>query len=561
MERGWGEANFMRNIFLPILLLLTTQYCLAQQPNSPANVIDPWDIHIEFEPILGETAPGLHSFAYTTYGSKWVFIGGRTNGMHGQNSNSNFEMEFANSNIVVLDTVDWQWSSASLSQLPLPVADPLRSTNMQYWADSTTLYMIGGYGWDSTLSAYTTYPTLSAIDVPGLITAVEMGDSIYPHIRQYSDTNLAVCGGELIKMDSLYYLIMGHKFEGRYSTPAQMLFTQRYTNAIRHFTIVDDGDTLYIANFDELVDTNNFHRRDLNAVRLDYGDTSKIAVLGGVFQKDHNLPFTRTVLFDGQSAYTEADTFYTQRFNQYTNAHILIKGNDYWGSGGNNAYGIIMLGGMGTYNYDPFSYTKYDSLVPFSQTISMVKINQQQALGDADGYIGPYSLGLMPGYLGSNAVFIKGGGFTPTSNGAILMEELPDFEPDPRKFVGYLFGGIRGTAANNAVSSANDTIYRIYYRCLSGASINELPGISLKNIYPNPGNGTATLALTLDKPQKIKATLYNINGIEVQPIYNGSLSSGAQNIPVNAAGLPSGIYLVKIEAAGGTGFLKYAVIK
>ena len=550
----------MKN-YLLIILLLTTQYCLAQQPNTPANVIDPWDIRIEFEPIIGETAPGLHSFAYATYGSKWVFIGGRTNGLHGLNSNSNFETEFANNRVVVIDTIDWQWASASLTQLPQTMADPLSSTNMQYWANDTMLYMVGGYGWDSIAEGFVTYPTLSAINIQGIINAVETGDSLRPHIRQYADTNLAVCGGELIQMDSLYYLVMGHKFAGRYSNPAQMLFTQRYTEAIRHFSIVDNGDTLYIANFGELVDTNNFHRRDLNAVRLDYGDTSKIAVLGGVFQKNVDLPFTRTVLFDGQTAYTEVDTFYTQRFNQYTNAHILINGDDVWGPGGANAYGIIMLGGMGTYNYDEMAYYAYDSLVPFSKTISMVRINEQQALGDATNNIGPYSLGLMPGYLGSNAVFIKGSGFASTSNGAILMQELPNFETIPRKFVGYLFGGIRGTAPNNAVSSANDTIYRIYYRCLSGASVNELPGISNKSIYPNPGNGSATLALTLDKPQKINATICNINGAEVQTICNGNLSNGSQNIPINAANLPTGLYLVKIETPGGVGFLKYAVVK
>ncbi len=548
----------MKNIFFPILLLLTTQYCLAQQPKSS---ISPWYLHVEFEPIIGETAPGLHSFAYATYGSKWVFIGGRTNGMHGQNSNSNFESEFANNRVVVLDTVDWQWASASLNQLPWPVADPLRSTNMQYWHDSTTLYMVGGYGWDSTLEAFTTYPMLSAIDVPGLITAVELGDSIYPFIRQYTDTNLAVCGGELIKMDSLYYLVMGHKFEGRYSTPAQMQFTQRYTEAIRHFSIVDDGDTLYTTNFDELVDTNNFHRRDLNAVRLDFADSSKIAVLGGVFQKNVDLPFYQPVYYNGQTAVVQTDNAYEQLFNQYTNAHILLSN----GTPGQpyTEYGIMMLGGMGSHYYNDTTNTvRYDSLVPFSKTISMLRFNEYGQVGHFESVgPGPYQYGLMPGYLGTNALYIKSGNLTPTSNGAVLTSDLPFIEGQGRKFIGYLFGGIRGTQPNFAVSSANDTIYRVYIYNFSTGSVNEIPGIANKNIYPNPGNGSAMLALTLDKPQKVKATLCSINGAEVQPIYNGNLSNGPQNIPVNAANLPAGLYLVKIETPGGIGFLKYAVVK
>ena len=68
---------------------------------------------------------------------------------------------------------------------------------MQYWANDSMLYMLGGYGWDSIVEEFTTYPTLTAINVAGIINAVETGDSLRPHIRQYVDTNLAVCGGDV----------------------------------------------------------------------------------------------------------------------------------------------------------------------------------------------------------------------------------------------------------------------------------------------------------------------------------------------------------------------------
>lgn len=536
----------MKNLLFSFLVLFLAPFCFGQASY-------PWALKVEFEPVLGETAPGLHSFAYATYGSKWLFIGGRTNGMHGQSSNSNFETEFANTRIVVIDTVDWQWASASVTQLPQNIADPLSSTNMQYWANDSVLYMIGGYGWDSTAEDFTTYPILTAIDIAGIISAVENGDSLSAYIRQYVDTNLAVCGGELIQMDSLYYLIMGHKFEGRYSEPQQMLFTQRYTNAMRKFKIVDDGVVLGITDYEEDIDTNNFHRRDLNAVRLDYPDSSAILVLGGVFQKNHNLPYTSNIYYNGQNAFTDPTN--VLQFNQYTAAHILIKNDT---GGGMEDYGIIMLGGMGSSYYNDTTGTvKYDSLVPFSNTISVVFASGTDAW---DETLGGAIHSTMPGFLGSNAVFIKGNNLSPTPNGELLLSELIE-NPGQRNFAGYLFGGIRGTKGNYGVSSANDVIYRVYLRNVDFNGLNELPGISHVSLFPNPGAGQSTVNVTIEKPMDLAISLVSADGAVLKKLHKGLLAAGNQAIPVLIDDVASGLYFVKLETPAGQMVLKYAVVK
>lgn len=536
----------MKKLFFSLLLLHTAVFCFGQ-------LGFPYHFKIRFEPVLGETVPGIHSFAYATYGSKWVFVGGRTNGMHGMNSNSNFETEFANTNIVVVDTIDWQWTSAPVTQLPQAIADPLSSTNMQYWANDTTLYMVGGYGWDSIAEEFNTYPTLTAIDIAGIVNAVETGDSLRPHIRQYVDTSLAVCGGELIQMDSLYYLVMGHKFTGRYSAP-QITYEQHYTNAIRRFSIVDDGVTLSIANFAEDVDTNNFHRRDLNAVRMDFPGVSKIGILGGVFQKGRDLPFTRDIFY-GQGWDVEMDTMLTHKFNQYTAAHIvLLESSD--------IYNVIMLGGMGSYKYnDTTLAVMYDSLVPFSKTISMLRFNSSGRF-DYDNYYGPYSIGEMPGYLGSNAIFINAGGFTPTSSHAISMADLPSpFYQGQSAFLGYLFGGIRGTAPNFGISSANDTIYRLYADGTFFDNVAEIPGLSNVQLYPNPGNGMAVLSMKLEKAQKMNIVLLSANGSFLQTMHSGNLLPGQQTLQLAMGNLSAGLYFIRIETPQGTRVVKYSVVQ
>lgn len=560
--------------FLPLLCLALLAFSPlnGQQTggtNTPLNVFYQYYYALDFEPVIGETVPGFHSFAFAEYGSKWVFIGGRTNGMHGVNVNDGFPTEYSNNRVVVLDTTDWQWSYASLSQLPIAVADPLRSTNMQHYQKGDTLFMIGGYGWDSLQEKYSTFATLTAINLPGIIQAVENGDSIYHNIRQITDTNLAVCGGELNSIDNTFYLVMGHKFDGRYADPPNSLFfTQRYTDAIRKFNIVNTPDTLAIANFTELVDTNNYHRRDLNVVKLKYDNGDKLVAMGGVFQKTANLPFTSPVVISADSVKTY--TNFTQHYNQYTTGHFVIDSND--------GFIVVLLGGMGTHMYEqesPWSEQniEYDSLVPFTTENvqygfgnfgptypGYVSVSPGQFQG-WDGYVATE----LPGYLGSNSKFIadKAGVVYNPAKEAFNSNLLDQFGWYPsRVFVGYLFGGIRGTQPNNAVSSANDTIYRVYYRNMNIMSVKEvLPTAQIKNLYPNPANDNTVLQLAVSKPQQITVSIIATNGALQQVAYTGKAAVGSQNISLDTAQLAAGLYFVSIHTPEGLMVKKLSITR
>src|SRR4051812_38557158 len=99
---------------------------------------------VEIEPVVAGPLPGMHSFAFAQSGTKWLFIGGRTNGIHGFSTNDNFDILYAGDVITVIDTATWSWYSSSLGVLPHAEADPLRSTNMQYVSVGNYLYMAGG---------------------------------------------------------------------------------------------------------------------------------------------------------------------------------------------------------------------------------------------------------------------------------------------------------------------------------------------------------------------------------------------------------------------------------
>jgi hypothetical protein len=541
------------------LVLLFANGLHAQQTvdgyGTQGLVITAWEIHLEFVPIIGETVPGYHSFAYATYGSKWLLIGGRTNGLHGLNSNSNFETEYANNNIIVIDTVDWQWSTASLNQLSVAHADPLRSTNMQFSQKGDRLYIVGGYGWDSTNAMFTTFPFITAVDVPGLINAVETGDSISPHLGFYLDSSMAVSGGELEEINDTFYIVGGHKFEGRYSDQNNGQFTQTYTDAIRSFTIVDIVPSGPFGPFNqsEIIDTNNFHRRDLNVVKLEFDEGPQLAILGGVFRKDKNLPFTKPMYFDGQN--TQVFTTVNQRYNQYTSANFTIY--DDWAGTNDNA--VILIGGMGTHKTND----AYDSLVPFVKTVSLLNFstNGPDSLFGMWSWEKQFYNDSLPGYLGTNAIFVLGNGVD-TTHGAISRSYLPFLFDEPRKFVGYLFGGIRGTAPNNAVSSANDTIYRVYVKGELVAGVEEIPtSLALKNMFPNPATDVVTLQMDLKKTQVVSISVLSIDGKKQQVNYAGKLQAGNQNISLNTTGLAAGMYFIAIETPEGRLVKKLTIAK
>ncbi len=76
------------------------------------------------------------------------------------------------------------------------------------------------------------------------------------------------------------------------------------------------------------------------------------------------------------------------------------------------------------------------------------------------------------------------------------------------------------------------------------------PEVSSLEVYPNPSVGLATVALTLDAASETRVVVYDVLGRQVATLYAGDLSAGAHRFAFDAAGLPSGLYLVRVEGDG-----------
>ena len=303
---------------------LALSLLVAGNLSVQSQTLEEFDISIE--EITIECIPGLQSYVVGTYDNKWLFIGGRTDGLHQRQPFAAFQAADNNVMAYVVDPVENECYSASLSALPQSMYEQLQSTNMEYEQRDNMLYITGGYGYSATENDHHTYPNLCAVTVPDLMNAIIDGESITPFFRQITDARLQVTGGYLDRLGDTYYLAGGQQFEGLYNPMGPTHgpgFYQDYTDAIKKFEIVDDGTNLSIANYSEWVDSVNLHRRDYNmSPQIFPNGEHGFTLFSGVFQHDADLPWLNTVdLVD--TGYTPRNDF-KQYLNQYHSAHLPI---------------------------------------------------------------------------------------------------------------------------------------------------------------------------------------------------------------------------------------------
>lgn len=86
-------------------------------------------------------------------------------------------------------------------------------------------------------------------------------------------------------------------------------------------------------------------------------------------------------------------------------------------------------------------------------------------------------------------------------------------------------------------------------------------GVLPMGVFPNPADHTTQVSFAVNKPQKIKLALFDINGNEVAKIGNKFFNKGVQAIEMNITNYPVGSYFVKIETENSTEIIPLKIIK
>ncbi|MBK9403847.1 MAG: T9SS type A sorting domain-containing protein [Ignavibacteria bacterium] len=493
---------------------------------------------IELQQVTMPGTPAIHSFAFAQSNGRWLFVGGRTNGMHGFSAGTSFPKQYSNKNIFVVNPTTMTTNSRNIfTEYPFSEADPLRSANMQSFQEGNKLYVIGGYGYDSLSNSLLTFSTLTVFDVEETIQAIIAGTSIVQYTRQITDDRIKVCGGELFKLGNYFYLAGGHNFTGDYT---RMINVQDYTDQIKKFKINDDGVNITISDYSVNIDSVEFHRRDMNvvpAIKPD-GVTPYAILYGGVFKVNRDLPYLNPIYIDQIGA--SVDFSFEQKMSQYTCSNLSAF------NATSGSMHTTFFGGMSLYYFNEISQTQvYDSLVPFIDDITTLTKYSDNTSEEK------ISATKFPALLGSNAKFILDPVVPQYDNDVIKLNEISG-----RTFAGYIFGGIRALYPNNTVSFPSEYVFKVFITP-NVIGINQISsevpsGFSLDQNYPNPFNPNTKIRYSIPKNEFIVLKVYDVMGTEVQTLVNENQSAGTYEVNFDAKNidgkeLSSGIYYCKLQ--------------
>lgn len=494
---------------------------------------------LELEELTFPDAPGLHSGAYVKFEGKWVMIGGRINGLHGFLPPLAFPEYGENDRVWVVDIQTQQTWSAKVDSLPQDIRESVTSTNMEFLLEDTTLYMVGGYGWQDTLGDFVTFPTLTAISMPALVQAVQDSASITPYFRMITDQRMAVCGAHMGKIGNEFQLVWGHRFDGMYDeSDTTGFFVQEYTREIRRFEIQDNGASLSIANYSAERDTMNFRRRDYNLVPQifpngDFGYTG----FTGVFREDLDLPHLTTVDIHPTS-YTLQPGF-NQNMSQYHSAFLPLYDSQ------SKDMETVFFGGMSLYKLDSAQNLVLDSLVPFVNTISKV-------VRDSFGVMTEYAMSdTMPGLLGTNQYFF------PSDSVVLLQEGIVDLgQINGRTLAGYLIGGIDSPEENisttdPSISIASNKVFKVYidHQPIMTSVATPIVQPVLVTAFPNPFQDKVTLTLQVNGNEDMEINILDLEGRRVKKLYRGK-STPNMEVTWKAGRKAAGVYFYEVKMGG-----------
>jgi hypothetical protein len=146
----------------------------------------------------------------------------------------------------------------------------------------------------------------------------------------------------------------------------------------------------------------------------------------------------------------------------------------------------------------------------------------------------------------------------PETNFGLLVKN--EDEATPQQAVRF---ASRETATNDASRPA----LVIYHRDAFTTSIEPHPeersdeGPMLLNNYPNPFNPKTVIGYRISEIGRINIEVYNQLGQRITTLFDGVQAPGQHSVTFDAAGLPSGMYIVVLESGGMRDVRKITLLK
>ena len=475
---------------------------------------------VVLNPVYSSQDIALQSFAYGTWQNRVLLIGGRKDGLHQRQPFASFAADGMPSNISILDLNNYSSTPVEFDIIDAALSEQFSSTNIQFYQTDSILWLVGGYGYSNTSQDHITHPMLTAINLKTFFEAQDNGTFAFESFDFITDDRFAVTGGSLKKLDDVFYLAGGHKFEGRYNPMNGPSFTQTYTEKVSRFIPTLTSTGIQVEWLPEFSDPALLHRRDLNVLEgIDANGEMNFTLFSGVFQQVADLPFMNCVEVNS-SGIAEVPEF-QHLLNQYHCGHVSLF------DAQSQKQHYLFLGGISEYYYEGDVLTQNVD-VPFTKNIACVTRNANNQ------WVEELIPSLMPDFLGSSAEIILNENLS-LINGEII--DLNNAYNGGEILLGHLLGGIRSTAQNifwvntGAQSFPNDTLYEVW---LVPNSIDVPSGHSLpKNvftIYPNPTSGKFRIDFSCQKNCSVELTAFDSNGKLVSKDKLGEFNAGKHSV-------------------------------
>jgi hypothetical protein len=497
-------------------------------------------------PLNNNQLGGLQSYTFGSTADGYVVFGGRLDGLHRRQPFAAFDIAGHNLNLSFINPANGNVAYHNTASLPDEVEEQMHSTNACFVQKDNLLLVAGGYGFSAIQNDHITFPSLLVFDLELLKSAVlTQGDLNASLLARIEDDRFAVTGGKLVKLNNQFFLVGGHRFDGRYNPMGPNNgpgFSQTYTSAIRRFEV---SNNWVVSWFEEWYDETLLHRRDFNVLpSLDLSTMEeKISVYSGVFQVNADIPFLNAVNVDA-SGYNEVANF-AQYYNHYHCAAFPLYNDQ------QQQIEHYFFGGIAQY-YDSVGVLVQNNNVPFVKTIACVK---QTGDGVWQESLIPQ---ILPGYLGAGAELLLAPGMNEMNNGLIQMT-TEQWAMDS-VLVGYIYGGISSAEKNifwsNAVlSTAANVWMRVYYypeisnQVMNAQSVNGLKW----HVYPNPFSNKINIQFHLDKAETVKLTWRDSAGkIVEETIIQNAKSGKNEYVYDDKAHWMGGTYLLTLETPNQT---------
>ncbi len=115
--------------------------------------------------------------------------------------------------------------------------------------------------------------------------------------------------------------------------------------------------------------------------------------------------------------------------------------------------------------------------------------------------------------------------------------------------------------AINNESSPSDTVAASPVVGVEIESLNQPFSFTLHSAYPNPFNPSTQIKYEIGARGQVELKVFDVIGREVATLVNEVKSSGVYSAVWHAAGTSSGVYIVRLQAEGKTGFLRTLLLK